>query len=439
MAKPSLWTRCWLGAVTCIVIGSGSAVARTGSDEDSFSPEELRLIYDHAWSLPARGDPSNAVADTPEAIALGKMLFFETGFSVNGKVACATCHQPDKGFTDGRALARTLAQGNRNTPTVLNAVHQKWYFWDGRADSLWSQALQVIENPKEFGGNRMQVAHHVYRSAPLRQAYEQVFGAIPALDDPARFPLQARPGPDDGPQTEQGKAWQRMSAEDRDVVNRIFSNIGKALAAYERQLVSRSAPFDAYVEGLRTGDPKKLSALSASQKRGLRLFVGQARCNLCHSGPNFSDDDFHNLGLPGSPRHGADAGRAAGIPQVKANLFNGTGPYSDKPDQAARDRLEYLPAPSTETGKFKTPTLRSVALTAPYMHDGRLGTLHEVLRFYRQVGASKGGSAVGEREATLELIPPLTRRQVEDLVAFLKSLTGEPLPSMLTAAPTATP
>jgi cytochrome c peroxidase len=218
-------------------------------------------------------------------------------------------------------------------------------------------------------------------------------------------------------------------------VNRVVSNVGKAIEAYERKLVSRDSPFDRYVAALTAHNPAGLAVLSPAAKRGLALFVGPAHCDLCHSGPAFTDSEFHDIGLPLRPGEAPDPGRAQGIGDLEASPFNGAGKYSDAPTGKAKQRLEFLPPPDSQLGKFKTPTLRNVARTGPYMHDGRFATLQEVVHFYAEGKEAEKGRIVGEREPTLEVIPHLAPTQVSDLVAFLESLSGAPLTPALTRQP----
>jgi cytochrome c peroxidase len=225
-----------------------------------------------------------------------------------------------------------------------------------------------------------------------------------------------------------------MAAADRDAIDRIFANVGKAIEAYERKLVTGPSPFDVYVEGLEGGDRAKLAALSPAAKRGLKLFVGSGHCDLCHAGPDFSDGEFHNIGLPVFAGEAPDAGRAAGIEQLRIDPFNGIGRFSDNPN-AARDKLAYLPSPESQEGAFKTPSLRNVALTAPYMHDGRFATLRAVVEFYAVGEAASRGNLIGAREATLALVPNFTAAEVSDLVAFLEQLTGRLPDPALTRPP----
>jgi cytochrome c peroxidase len=169
----------------------------------------------------------------------------------------------------------------------------------------------------------------------------------------------------------------------------------------------------------------------------LKLFVGAARCELCHSGPAFSDGQFHNLGLTLGAGEVPDPGREVGIHGVRADPFNGVGSFSDAPGGGGvRERLTFLPDPHSQAGAFKTPTLREIARTAPYMHDGRFTDLEQVMSFYSTGGTSvSAGTKVGQRERTLDLIPHLTHAEQLDLIEFLRTLTSPRLPAALERAP----
>jgi cytochrome c peroxidase len=426
----ALWTFAAAAGLTATL---GAAAPRVDDDHVVFTADELAKIYRRSPLGELPPEPVNGVADSAAAAALGQFLFFDIRLSANGKIACASCHQPARGFSDGQALAKGLLPGTRNTPSLLNAALNHWFFWDGRADSLWSQALQPLEGAREAGGDRLHIAHLVADDSALGAAYQRVFGPLPPLEDTARFPPHARPDPD--PRSPMAEAWQAMALPDRTAINRAFSNLGKAIEAYERKLISGDSPFDTYVEGLRTGDSVKEAALSPAAARGLKLFVGAANCHACHTGPALSDGEFHNLGLPLLPGEAPDRGRAAGMTLLRADIFNAAGPFSDEPTESAKLRLGSLPPPKSQLGAFKTPSLRNVALTPPYMHDGRFADLPAVLKFYAQGGAATRGHLVGRRDLTLSLVPHLTAEQQADLVAFLRALTGAPLPPSLTEAP----
>ncbi len=362
----------------------------------------------------APADPTNLVADADDAAELGHLLFFEERFSANEAVSCATCHSPTTGFADAERLGEGIAQVGKNTPTVLNTAWNRWFFWDGRADTAWMQALGPLEDPREHGANRVALIRVVATDSALSVAYTAIFGALPPMTD-ARFPPDARPVPDpvDDPQN---VAWEAMSAEDQSLINLHFANIGKAIAAYERRLARVDAPFDRFA----AGDP---AALSPAAQRGLALFVGEGRCTLCHSGPELSDREFHNLALDtrGWLDPAPDYGRYTGIFDVIESPFNGAGVYSDDPVVGAA-KLNYIALTDEQIGQHKTPSLRNVALTAPYMDGGHFAGLEDVLGFYSTLG-EEGGE--GHREDILQPLD-LSAGDVADLTAFLESLTGAP-------------
>ncbi len=403
------------------------------SDRSLYTPDELAAIFRHASFSPPPPDPTNKVADNSRAAILGRLLFFDPRFSEGHKVSCSTCHQPGHAFTDKRALPIGTASGTRNTPTILNSAYNHWFNWDGSSDSLWAQALKSLENTISYGNDRMYIVHLVKKDPTLYKVYQKVFGDIPALSDKKRFPQHARPDPD--PNAPVAQAWAAMTVTDQTTINRIFSNLGKAIEAYERKLVSYSSAFDRYAAGLKAGSRKYQYAISPAAKRGLKLFVGKAKCELCHSGPNFTDGQFHNLGLPILAGEKEDSGRAGGIRAVVLDPFNGKGRFSDIENRESGDRFSALPTAESQLGAFKTPSLRNVALTAPYMHDGRFPELWRVLIFYARGKAASPGPLMGKREQTLDTIPHLTVRQRSDLISFLLTLTSRPLPAQLKRAP----
>ena len=395
------------------------AAAPTGATE-GFTAQEVERILQHSPLGPPPADPTNAAADHPAAAALGQAVFFDPRFSSNGKVACSTCHDPKRGFGDGKPLPEAFPV-DRNVPTLWNVAYNRWYFWDGRADSLWSQALKPLENPREQGTTRLQVVHLVHSDSRLRSLYEKVFGPMQDLGDPRRFPSAGGP-----PQP----AWTSMAEADRALVERIFANVGKSLEAYERRLVSRRSRFDTFVEGLRAGDPAKLGALPPSARLGLKIFVGKGNCRLCHSGPAFSDGEFHNLGIPPS-RGGPTPSRFAAIPEVQRDPFNGKGPYSDDRREGAK-KLDYLVNLPDTWGQVKTPGLRNVAKTGPYMHQGQFKTLEQVVEFYSML---QGVLQAGHHERTILLPLFLDQKESRALVDFLESLTDEQVDERLLRPP----
>jgi len=363
----------------------------------AFSADELKRIYQLS-PLPAPPvDPSNGVASSCKAAALGQRMFFDKNLSAHKDIACASCHDPVKGWADGRALSHGIADGKRNTPSLWNVAFNRWYFWDGRADSLWSQALKPIEDKAEMGGNRLAIARYIEGDPDLRERYEEVFGALPTL------------------------APENSSGSEATAVNRIFADTGKAIAAFEAHIVSGHSPFDVYVEGLKDGDPAKLSAMSESAVRGLRLFVGKGNCTLCHNGPNFTDGAFHDLGVVASSKVPAtDSGRFDGVKALLKDEYNLAGPYSDDASGASADKVRYVLDGPANWGQVKTPSLRNVAQTAPYMHQGQLGDLRSVIEVYSELQGVDTSDP--HREQVITALH-LSEAQIDDLTAFLRSLS----------------
>ncbi len=397
-----------------------------------FTAEEIERILDLSPLPDPPPDPTNRFYEDERAAHLGQFLFYETRLSGSGEVSCATCHLPNKDWGDGKKLGEAEGQMTRHTMTLWNVAYNRWFFWDGRADSLWAQALGPLEEPREHAGSRLRFAHLMHDDADLRRAYTQVFGALPDLDDASRFPPEGRPVPGD-PEHPHAKAWEGMREEDRVAVNRVFANIGKSIAAFERKLVSRRSSFDDFVAGIREGDLYKQMELHEDARRGLKLFLGKARCFLCHSGPNFTDREFHDTRVP--PLKGGkrlDPGRYDGVEKVIADPFNGTGAYSDDPGEAAEVKVDYLIRNGHNWSEFKTPSLRNSIVTAPYMHQGQFATLDEVLEYY----STLEGAVVNHHQAERTLVPVnLTEGEKRDLHAFLEALTDLSLDPALKRKP----
>ena len=416
----------------------GGAGARSVAETPAGGPERVvftdqeraRILqYTPLGRLPA--DPTNAVADDPRAARLGQALFFDPRLSRAG-FSCASCHVPPHAFTDGKPVSEAIARGRRRTPSLLNVAYRRWFFWDGSKDTLWSQALSPIENETEMGGSRLAVAHLVYSDAKLRGAYESLFGTVPEIRDPARFPPAGRPAApgSSGGDDPLAAAWKGMNDADRFAVDRIFACVGKALEAYERRLVGSGSNFDLFLAELRAG--AEGASLSEPAKRGLRLFVGRGNCRVCHSGPDFSDGEFHDIGIPPAAGAAVDSGRYGGIDELLADTFNVRGPYSDAPAPQGADKLRGLRRQPEHWGQFKTPSLRNVAIRPPYMHQGQLATLRDVLRFY---STREGALPPGPAQERLLVPLHLTDDETNDLIAFLESLTDAPLDDVLLFPP----
>lgn len=393
------------------------------------TPAEIRLAHEFSPLPNVPDDSSNAFADDEGAALLGQALFYDARLSGAGDVSCSTCHKPELGFGDGRAIARGVSDHTRHSMTLWNVAYNRWFFWDGRKDTLWSQALAPLEDPREHNSSRLEVVHLLARDVDYARAYQSTFGELPDLADSARFPDQGRPAPDT-PDHPHAQAWARMTAADQSAVNRVYANVGKSIAAFERQLVSRRAPFDVFVEGLAEGDTAKLAAISPAAQRGFALFAGKGQCFFCHDGPNFSDGEFHSNRIPLGAE--IDVGRAKGIHQLLADPFNLRSPFSDDGGRAGRTRLAMAPRQPHVPGDFKTPTLRNVARSAPYMHDGQMATLQEVLEFYSTLENAAAPDPTGEQ---LIAARHFTEDELADLLAFLQSLTDEAIPPRLLASP----
>ena len=280
---------------------------------------------------------------TSRKAALGRALLFDARLSGDGTVSCATCHVPSRAFTDGRAVAVGTGgrRGRRNTPTLVNRVYGRAFFWDGRAASLESQVREPMLNPREMGGTAELVIRVVREDLEYRRGFADAFGRPAEFDD-----------------------------------------VASAIATYVRTIQSGDSRLDRY----RHGDA---SALTPLELRGMRLFYGTAQCGSCHAGPTFSDERFHNTGVAYRDGQWQDEGRFA---------------------VSGQDR---------DLGAFKTPTLREVHRTAPYMHDGSLATLEDVIEFY-----DRGGRSNPQLDS---VVRPIGLEPVEKqaLAAFLRVLSGQ--------------
>ena len=361
---------------------------------------------------PLPRDPSNAYADDPQAAAFGQELFFDARFSSNGEVACATCHIPDKLFNDGLPLGQGVGTMNRRTMTIISTAYSPWLFWDGRKDSQWSQALGPMESPVEHGGTRTQYAHLIEEQ--YRAQYETIFGELPDFSDRERFPEVA--GPVDDPSAH--AAWDAMTIADRETVTQVYVNMGKAIAAYERLLVPGPSRFDTYVEALLNDDKETMqSALTRDEVAGLRLFIGRAQCIKCHNGPLFTNNEFHNTGVPAAEGLPADDGRASGVTKALSDEFNCLSKWSDAGENDCAELRFVVFTGEQLEGAFKPPMLRNIAESAPYMHAGQYTTLAEVLGHYNQPPLAPLGHS--------ELEPlGLTITELAQLEAFLRALSG---------------
>ena len=346
---------------------------------------EIRRLVQHGpWPVSAARDASNAVSGHDAAIALGHRLFFDARLSSTGTISCATCHVPERGWTDGRARAVGLAEVDRNTPTVLDVGLHRWFGWDGRADSLWAQSFKPILEAREMGATGTHVARLVRDDATLTCLHARAFGAAPSAD------------PD-----------------------RALVHAGKALAAFLETVRSGRTAFDDFRDALARGDAQAAARYPEPARRGARIFL-KSQCNVCHFGPAFTNGEFHDVGVPFAlPGGRVDAGRHEGVKRLRADRFNLLGPWSDDATGAAGMKTRHVEITHAAFGQFKTPTLRNLRHTAPYMHDGRYASLRDVVRHYSELDVERIHTH-GE-----QLLRPLklTAAESDDLVAFLESLT----------------
>lgn len=401
----------WLSLIYLLVL-TGCSTAESGSS--LFTAAELRAIMAREWvsdSMPI--DNTNAYAQNTAAQVFGEILFNEPGLSSNGEVACKTCHKPQLGFADSKPLSEGLGRTRRHAPHLFNVGFQRWFYWDGRIDTLWGQALSPIEDDLEMGNDRLSVVRFIAAHAEYGPRYQHIFGAMPAQI--AGIEVEsAKPVPDDENDPRHVN-WLTLSENEQRAVNEVFVNLGKAIAAYEMTLIAGRAPFDDFVNTLNSPKEHAEQSLSDSALRGLKLFMSTANCHLCHTGTLFSDREFHNLGFTDD-----DIGRTDGVLLAQTAEFSSASAYSDNPDGPKSTHLNALISGHITDGAFKTPSLRNVALSPPYMHDGRFGTLREVVQFYNEMPPEIGP---GDRE--LFLVPlGLNEQDIDDLVRFLESLTA---------------
>lgn len=348
----------------------------------SWSARELETIRSLSLARlgPPPASPGNAVADDPQARSLGARLFHDVRLSARGDVACMTCHQAALHFSDGLPAPLALDGRKRHTPTLNGVAWSRWQFWDGRADSLWAQAVQPLFDDLEHSLSPARLQTLIRRH--YADDYRQVFGRD-ADGDPLR----------------------------------VAADVGKALEAFQRQLRPLPSRFDRYVAGLAQDPQPAAPALDAREQAGLALFMGRGQCLRCHFGPLFTSQGFANTGLASHLDGRADGGRAEGIVKAARDSFNCAGAYSDAPPEACGHLRHLRPNAPEWLGAFKVPTLRGVAFSAPYMHDGRFATLEAVVDHYRHAPNQDGDYGHSE------LFPlRLSDDEAAALTAFLKTL-----------------
>lgn len=395
-----------LTAVTAALSGLLSVVAPahgadTGGTLLEFSEVERAMILSHGpWPPPLKPDPSNRVSGNAEAAALGQRLFFDARLSADGRVACVSCHAPPALFADRRKTSTGLSAVDRNAPSLVNARFSRWFGWDGGSDSLWAHSLRPLTDPREHGITLDTLAALLAADPELACRYSKVFGRSAASVS----------------------------------VDTAAADAAKALAAFQETLVSIPTRFDAFRSALARGESAATASYPANAQRGLRLFVGKGNCGTCHVGPLFSNREFADTGIPFFLGPGkVDPGRHGGINRVTRDPFNQLGAYNDDPVRAPGTATRHVDLQQKNFGEWKVPSLRNVALTAPYMHNGSIATLREVVRHYSELDEERLHTD-GEK-----ILKPLrlTDGEISDVVAFLETLSSPPPGLMIEMLPTA--
>lgn len=358
----------------------------------AFDATQLRLIRSFGpWPPAFHPDTGNPLSGRREAMRLGAVLFAEPRLSKDGALACQTCHQPQHGWAEPAARSHGLELLARNAPGLLDSRLQRWFGWDGASDSLWAAAIRPILDPREMGGSPVATAALLRRDPMLACLARQADGAAAASpDDDTVLVLAAR-----------------------------------ALAAFQETLTSPRTAFDDFRDAVLASDHAGMAQYPRAAQRGLAIFTGRGQCATCHSGPGFSNGEFHDTGLPffvaaadGSRR--VDPGRHGGIARLKENPYNRLGRYNADPLSPAVIPVRHVAQQHRNWGEFKVPGLRSLLFTAPYMHDGSKPDLTAVVRHYSELDEDRLHS---DGEAILKPLR-LSRAESDDLVAFLHSLSA---------------
>ena len=349
--------------------------------------EIAKIVRHGPWPPPKKSDPSNRVSGTMAAIALGRKLFFDPRFSSNGKISCASCHDPDCGWTDGKPRAVGLARLDRNTQSLFNARYNRWFGWDGRSDSLWAHSIGPILAKTEMGMSVDAFARRLLNDAALTGLYREAFGRFPAAATSTTLVVDA----------------------------------AKAMAAFQETIVSGRTAFDRFRDALQSGDIASAGTYPAAAQRGAKIFVGRGKCNVCHAGPRFTNGEFDDSGVPYFIAAGrVDRGRHGGIRKLKTSPYNQLGRFNDAPGLATGWATRRVRQTHRTFGQFKVPSLRELTRTAPYMHNGSLMSLEDVVRHYSNINLERIHSD-GAR-----ILQPLnlSDQQVMDLIAFLKTISA---------------
>jgi len=376
-------------AWVALAAACSAAVAQAATGLLDFSLEERARIVSHGpWPPVPSPDGANRVHGRAAAVAWGRELFFDRRLSAGGQLSCASCHVPARAFQDGLPTARVgpgAEPGRRNTPSLLDSAQHRWLGWDGAHDSLWAASLAPLLARDEMGQSAPALAARVRGDAQSAARYRRAFG-------------------------------QPLPADDEQLV----VDMAKALAAYQAILTSPRTPFDTFRDALARGDWRAAASYPIAAQRGLRIFIGQGRCSVCHVGPSFTNGEFADIGVPFFVRGGVDPGRHGGLKQLQASRMNRLGAHNDAGPQDPRAvSTRHVIIEPRHFGEFRVPGLRQLTHTAPYMHNGSLATIEDVVQHYSALNEERL-HADGER-----ILRPLnlTPEQANDLAVFLRSLS----------------
>lgn len=370
----------WFTAALIALTGAVRAEVLLSADEIeqtlSFGP----------WPPSFQSDPSNRVSNNAGAIALGEALFNDPVLSVDGAISCASCHDPEHAFTtpEARALGRVLL--DRNTPSLRNLAGLRWYGWGGKSDNLWAASLHPIIEEQEMAHNADSLKTAISESTYIDE-FEAMFGDIQIQDSEL-----------------------------------VLVNIAKTLSAYLETLATDRTQFDEFRDALENQDLAAAASYPEAAQRGLQLFIGRGNCVLCHNGPRFSNNEFHDAGVPYFLNETeVDEGRFGGLNFLLSSPYTLDGDWNDDPNRQGAWAVRNVRRSHSDFGTFRTPSLRGVSETAPYMHNGSLSDLNAVIRHYSKIDTER---LHADGEAILSELN-LSEQEIADLVAFLVTLSKE--------------
>ncbi len=356
------------------------------ADKVSFSESERSAILTHGpWPPEPTVDPSNRVSGNKSAITFGRELFRSRFLSASRRHSCITCHKPNRAYADGLALSSGVSRLDRNTISLANLRLNRWFGWDGGSDNLWAQSIRPILDPREMNTSASLIAKRLRNDAPFARGYQNIFESSPKNHDDKQ----------------------------------VLINLGKALAAYQETIVTPRTPFDEFRDALAAGDKQKAGRYPVAAKRGLRIFVGKGKCSLCHQGQNFTNGEFDDAGVRYFKTSGGiDKGRFGGIQKLQKSPYTLLGRYNDNPRKVPGIATRHVTRSHQSWGQFRVPSLRNISKTAPYMHDGSLATLKDVVQHYSSLNEERlhlDGRGLLRRLN-------LTDAEINDLVTFLETL-----------------